>query len=67
MEEGAWAARCRLVHPGGTVGLSSRKRATHEYASELTRTGQRLMPITRRGNLAVEGEGGGLYPAAEGG
>ena len=47
MEEGTWAARCRLAHPGGTVGLPPRKRASHEYASELISTGRGLTPITR--------------------
>ena len=47
MEGGTRAARCRLVHPDGTAGLSSRKRASNKYATELTRTGWELMPITR--------------------
>ena len=53
MGEGTWAAQCRLVHPNGTVGMPSRKRASHEYGSELTRTGRRLMPVTRRSYLGL--------------
>jgi hypothetical protein len=30
-----WAARCRLVHPGGTTGLSSPRAASGEYATAL--------------------------------
>ena len=32
----------------GTTGLPSRKKASDEYANELSRLGRKRMPITRR-------------------
>ena len=43
-----WAARCRMMHPNGTHGVSSRQRASDEYAQTLIRTKRRTMPVTRR-------------------
>ena len=43
-----WAARCRMIHPNGTHGVSSRQRASDEYAQALIRTKRRTMPVTRR-------------------
>jgi hypothetical protein len=43
-----WAARCRMIHPNGTHGVSSRQRASDEYAQTLIRTKRRTMPVTRR-------------------
>ena len=43
-----WAARCRVVHPNGTRGLPSRKKASDEGESELNRSELKEMPITRR-------------------
>jgi hypothetical protein len=43
-----WAARCRVVRPDGTRGLPSHQKASDEYAEELTRTGRKEMPVTRR-------------------
>jgi hypothetical protein len=61
MEAGMWAARCRLIHPGGTTGLSSRKAASDEYAAELKRTKRRHLPITKRAYLGLPARARRIY------
>ena len=53
METDMWTERCKLVHPDGTTGLSSRQRASAEYTGELERTGLRQMPVTRRFYMGI--------------
>ena len=44
METGIWAARCRMIHPCGTTGISSRKDASDEYAATLERSYETKTP-----------------------
>ena len=48
METGVWAARCHMIHLGGTTGIHSRKMASNECTGKLGRSGWKLMPIARR-------------------
>ena len=50
---GMWATRCRMIHPGGTTAIHSRKMASDEYTGELGRSGRNLMPITRRAYMGL--------------
>ena len=47
METDTWATRCRLVHPGGTTGSSSRKAVSDEYTATLERTKRKHLPIMK--------------------
>ena len=53
METGMWAARCRMIHPGGAGSVSSRKAAADEYAAKLLRTGRKDLSITERGYIGL--------------
>ena len=48
METGMWAARCRMIHPGGTESVSSRRAAADEYVATLIRAGRKDLPTTKR-------------------
>ena len=48
MEADMWAARCRMIPPGRTESVSSRKAAADEYAAKLLRAGRKDLPITER-------------------
>ena len=50
MEAATRAARCRLTHPDGTTGASSRKVAADEYEATLERTKRKHLriPTTKR-------------------
>ena len=48
METDMSAARCRMIHPGGTTCISSRKGVPDKYAATLERTRRKHLPITRR-------------------
>ena len=52
-EAGMWAARCRVVHPVGTVGMPSYKKVSDEYTGELGRSERKMMPITRRAYMGL--------------
>ena len=47
-EADVWAARCRMIHPGRTERVPSRKAAADEYAATLLRTKRKNLPITKR-------------------
>ena len=42
-----WSARCRMLHPGRTTGIVSRKVASDEYAEELKRTEMEHLPASK--------------------
>ena len=46
MDSEMWTARCRVMHPGGTSGVSQRTTAADEYASETQRTKRKSMPVS---------------------
>jgi hypothetical protein len=51
MEADMWAARCRLAHPGGAAGSSSRKSASDEYAATLERSDEEEAPAHHKEGL----------------
>ena len=45
MDSEMWTARCRVMHPGKTTGMSQRTTAADEYACETLRTKRKSMPV----------------------
>ena len=48
MKTDMWAARCRMIHPGGTTGISSRKAAAGKYAATLEHRKRKDLPVAKR-------------------
>ena len=47
METEMWSVCCRVIHPGWTTGISSRKVAADEYAETFQRMERKHTPVSR--------------------